>query len=229
MAQSPASVRGLLTWAATYWKWLLSAAAGFYVLIVQGREIFPVCARLYRRVRGVPESPYSAHAGGFGTDVNPRFGFKFAYPSKWDRSDPDNCDGSLYVHPTYGSVEVRAWGAWPVVWPTLEEWVANTLDPHSEAGIQAVRKVDSGKYHTRQVGKHVGRRKVPGVRAVYDLKAGKKKYRVMQLFVQGDGPQVGVRCVAPKHLYRGFEPLFLHVCDSLELIETCFSVEGTGR
>jgi hypothetical protein len=216
----------LLAWAATHWKSLSAGFAATSILILRGREIFGICAGVYRKARGVPESPYRVRPDDFGSDLNPRFGFKFAYPKKWDRSDPENSDGSTYIHPTYASVEVRAWGTYPVVWPTIEEGIANTLAPRSGEAIRVIRRADSGKYYIAQVGEQVVRQKVPGVRAVYDLKPDKKWYRVMQLFVQCDGPQVGVRCLAPRHLYRSFEPLFLHVCDSLELIQTRFSVRA---
>ena len=213
----------LFHWTTSYWTWLASAVAALSALILKGPELLKSCTLLYRRLRQLPESPYVASPEDFGVDHNPRFGFRFAYPKKWDRSDPENSDGSAYVNPTYPSVEVRAWGSYPVVWPTLDEWISNTVGPsagHPRESITVLRKADSGKYCIRQVNGRILREKVPGVRVVYDCKQGRTRYRVMQLFVQSDGPQVGVRCQAPKHLYGSFEQVFLHVCDNLELVET---------
>jgi hypothetical protein len=61
-------------------------------------------------------------------ETNARFGFSFLYPKNWDRRDPHGNDGNVYTHPKDRGVEMRAWGNYAVVSPSLDEWVKWTLD-----------------------------------------------------------------------------------------------------
>jgi hypothetical protein len=211
------------------WKWLASsggviAAVGTFIL--KGPEIIESGSRTYRKVRGIPETPYPVSSEAFGTDSIPRFGFKFAYPMRWDRSDPDNSDGSCYRNPRYPLVTVVAYGSNPVLEPTtLEGWVEAALEgPHRKL----LSKVESGRYLVGGSRTWRVREKVPGVRAVYEYKDRKTTYRVMAQFVQHDA-QVCVLCSAPKYLFGSFEQMFLHVCDSLELYEPIWSISNEQK
>lgn len=44
-------------------------------------------------------------------DWNDRFGFEFAYPKGWHRTDPDNGDGHRFEHPTEDGVSVTFCGS----------------------------------------------------------------------------------------------------------------------
>ena len=105
-------------WLNTYWGLLASIAAAVFALVMKGSELLDACVRLYHRVRGIPDVPASVSPEAFGVDCNTRYGFKFAFPKTWDRSDPINSDGSSYSHPKYDSVRISAWGGIPIEYLT---------------------------------------------------------------------------------------------------------------
>jgi hypothetical protein len=208
-------------WLNAYWGLVASIAAAAFALIMKGTELLDACVRLYRRFRGIPEVPASVSPEAFGVDLNARYGFRFAFPKTWDRSDPTNSDGSSYSHPKYPSVRISAWGEIPIEYLTDGRC---TSDAPYAAGARRGRapasiiSVPSGRYETFNVQGKLVRDRIPGARSVFDTEENGKKYRVMSLSVESvHGVRVHVCCGSPKHLYKSFEPVFVYVCDSLEL------------
>jgi hypothetical protein len=141
-----AGMHRLCQWIANYWKLLVSSGvvAAIGTFILKGPEIIEGWSRTYRRVRGTQATPFVAPVEDFVTDFIPRFGFKFAAPKGWDRTDPENSDGSCYRNPIDPMVTVLAYGQNPVIEPTdFDEWVEASLrGPH----VRLLSKVESGRF-----------------------------------------------------------------------------------
>lgn len=174
-----------------------------------------------RYLRHVPDAATISQTE-LALDTNVRFHFHFQYPATWDRKDPGNSDGATYTNPQYPQVEIRGWGSYAVVWPTLEEFTRESLRIDHVANGDKVMKVrsvvDSGRYLLGMTGKYPSKEKIDGKRATYDMRIEGRKYRVMQQFTLWDNRQISVRCVAPIYLYPAFEMLFLKACSSLEIL-----------
>jgi hypothetical protein len=52
-------------------------------------------------------APYQFTDGDLARDGNQRFGFTFAYPKSWTRTDPANADGNTYTAPTMGPTPAK--------------------------------------------------------------------------------------------------------------------------
>jgi hypothetical protein len=158
-----------------------------------------------------------------GLEINPRFGFSFLYPKEWDRRDPDNNDGNVYVHPTDERIEMRAWGGYAVVSPSLEDWVQWTLGHEAQRpGYRLLMDRASGRhvhYFTEsKEGVVECRMQIDGRRVVYDGGEGGGSTTTMQVFTQFESSQFAIRCKAPVSEFSRYEHLFLTVGQSLRVL-----------
>ena len=191
---------------------ILRIIAAIGTFILKGPEVLDKWGRIFRKIRGLPETPYPVSEEAFETDFILRFGFKFCAPKGWDRTDPYNSDGAIYTHPSYDSVSIRGFGCNVVIEPTtLEGWV----DSFVKAPQTKLLWIgESGTYLRDRHGRH----KVRGMRVVYEKRDGRETYKSMARFVQEEA-RACVLCSAPKRLFGSFEEAFLHACNSLELSE----------
>jgi hypothetical protein len=210
-----------------HWVLLSSLAAGTVAVFTTAPQFIEAVQKLYRRFRRIPDA-VSAAAAELTADVNVRFGFRFDHPSVWDRRDPENSDGATYTNPQYPKVEIRAWGSYAVVWSSLDAWINECLysKNRDEKASKIHALVDSGRYLVKATPNGEVREKIDGKRVVYDVTIGSKKYTAMQQFVQVGNRQVGLRCLAPRYLFSSFNPLFLKVCASLEILVESQSAEA---
>ncbi|HEY2914595.1 MAG TPA: hypothetical protein VGK21_14625 [Candidatus Angelobacter sp.] len=204
-----------------HWLLVSSAVGAVFAVLTGLPKAVESIDSIKRYLRHVPDAANISQAE-LALDTNVRFSFHFQHPATWDRKDPENSDGATYTNPEYPQVEVRGWGAYAVVWPTLEEFTRESLRIDCAAQGDKVMKVrsvvDSGRYLVRTTGQDASREKIDGKRATYDMHVRGRKYRAMQQFTQWNNRQVSVRCLAPSYLYPAFEPLFLRVCSSLEVL-----------
>ena len=123
------------------------------------REDFPVvlaaesaARNLIGKTRGDPDKLATRnHSLSFQEDLeletNSRFGFSFLYPKNWDRRDPHGSDGNIYTHPKDSGIEMRAWGGYAVVSPTLENWFSRTMELETQkSGFRILRETESGRH-----------------------------------------------------------------------------------
>jgi hypothetical protein len=156
-------------------------------------------------------------------EINPRFGFSFLYPKEWDRRDPPNNDGNVYVHPTDERIEMRAWGGYAVVSPSLEDWVQWTMRLEAERpGYRLVLDRESGRhvhYFTERNDRVVEcRAQIPGRRVVYEVEENGIRMTRMRMFAQFDSSQFAIRCQAPTSEFLHYELLFVTLGQSLRVL-----------
>jgi hypothetical protein len=155
-------------------------------------------------------------------ESNSRFGFSFLYPKNWDRQDPHGSDGNIYTHPKDSRIEVRAWGGYAAVYPTLDRWVSSTIDIEGEKpGFQILRNIESGQHvdYERQTekGPVKARDQIAGRRIVYEYNEGSEEFTATQVFTQLAGTQFAIRCQAPSGSYPAYEDLFIVLGQSLRV------------
>ncbi len=206
-------------WIYAHWLPAYSILVTLIALIPQAPKYIDAVQDLYRRARNIP-SLASVEAIELVTDSNPRFAFQFDHPKIWDRMDPSNSDGSSYSHPKYPNVRISVWGGYNILDETLDNWVTKAMSLHKldwaiEKNLKQRLIVDSGKILLEEKLNVTCRTNLNGKRVVYDVKIDNRKYRAMQIFVQVDNRQLGIRCIAPTYLFESFEFLFLKVCNSL--------------
>ncbi len=158
-----------------------------------------------------------------GLEINARFGFSFLYPKTWDRRDSENSDGNIYVHPKDERVEMRAWGGYGVVSPSLEEWVSWTLGHEAERpGYRLLMNRDSGRhvhYFTENDSEVVeSRDQIRGRRVMYEIERDGRPITTMQVFTQFEDTQFAIRCQAPSPDFSRFEDLFITLGQSLRVL-----------
>ena len=156
-------------------------------------------------------------------EINPRFGFSFLYPKEWDRRDPHNNDGNVYVHPMDERIEMRAWGGYGVVSPTFEDWVRWTICLEArKPGYRLLLDRESGRhvhYFTEGNGGVVEfRAQIPGRRIVYEVEGSGIRMTIMQTFTQFDSTQFAIRCQAPTSEFLYYELLFVTLGQSLRVL-----------
>ncbi|HET9281604.1 MAG TPA: hypothetical protein VFR24_06545 [Candidatus Angelobacter sp.] len=209
-----------------------SIAGSAFAVLTALPKVIESFYSLKRSLRHVPDAATISQTE-LALDTNVRFHFHFQYPATWDRKDPGNSDGATYTNPQYPQVEIRGWGAYAAVWPTLEEFTSESLRiDHAAKGdkVMKVRSVvDSGRYLLRMTREDPSKEKIDGKRSTYDLYAGGRKYRAMQQFTQWNDRQISVRCLAPPYLYPAFELLFLKICSSLEILSEEKSQESISK
>ena len=85
-------MHALKEWIMNNWRWLASSGliAAIGTFILKGPEVLDKWGRIFRKIRGLPETPYPVSEEAFETDFILRFGFKFCAPKGWDRTDPYN-------------------------------------------------------------------------------------------------------------------------------------------
>ena len=88
------------------------ALAGFGAAIVYIAKVLDFLSKLKAafRVFRPSQQPYRYSPADIGREHNVRFGFAFDYPKTWDRGDPHNVDGNMYLHPLDRQINVRVWG-----------------------------------------------------------------------------------------------------------------------
>lgn len=169
----------------------------------------------------LPSNGFLSLSDHLELEINSRFGFSFLYPKTWDRRDPHNNDGNVYVHPTDARTEIRAWGCYAVVSPTLEDWVGWTLRQETHRlGYRVITDRESGRYvhYFQGNGAKVSREQIRGRRVLYEVAEDGIALTIMQIFAQFSNSQFAIRCQTPSSIFFRYELLFLTVGQSLRVI-----------
>jgi hypothetical protein len=178
-------------------------------------------------------------------DQNARFEFSFLYPKTWDRRDPTNGDGHLFVHPTDTSVRCAFYGhhTMPDMLNVPEGSDPSTLlaaevkeslsFDEREPGFKLLLNTESGRHVHRLLPAH--RRSaavsndtnyieswehVEGRRIVYRTLESGEPITHMTLFLVYDGRTIGGDCEAPESRFETFEPLFLTLLSGVRVLDT---------
>lgn len=214
----------VVSWLRNNWFFaLIGLILGAIVWLARASNAIRDIISNWRSITKSTQEPIKFNPEDLERETNPRFGFSFLYSKTWDREDPMNANGNTFVDPKNPEVRMSTWGAYGVVWPTLEELVSEILkDAGHKPGYRLIRNVESGRHmiawQEREGTLVEFRRQIEGRRLQYQYIEGRKRKTVVEVLTEVEDKQFGVCCEAPSHLYPAYEDLFLALLAGLRVL-----------
>ncbi len=194
-----------------YWFLIVLAISAAVTVITNFKKIFD-----YVTKKLINRSEIDSLMISIEHESNPRFGFSFLYPARWDRFDPANGDGNTFVHPEDEKTKILAWGS-----NSFEASLNDELDrviEHASKNKEynLIKKTESGRY----IRGEKTRSQIDGMRIEYSYKDEDNVYLfVMQSITYYEDRTFSVMCQT-RLKYKGqFSEDFLNITGSLVVNE----------
>ena len=151
--------------------------------------------------------------------VNPRFGFSFLAPEKWDCWEPQNGDGSSFSHPDDARIEIRSWAGYAILDPDLDSSVERFMDYQRREGYFELISTSDATRSVTNINVEVP----DGPPTQMAVRATRMVYRAsnvscLHVKTRVGGTEFDLRCQAPFDLFADFRELFALVSNSLRVL-----------
>jgi hypothetical protein len=177
---------------------------------------------LFKKSNNVKEC-YKIESSNLNRTSNPRFRFSYIEPRTWDRLDPDNGDGSKYMHPTKSNISFSVSGMHDV----LEDGdVSNTIKRQVESlskqrGFKLLLSRPSGSYYYDFPDENtIETQKIRAWRLKYNLldRSSGKLLTIFEYRCNFDGVCFTIHCQVPRKEFDIYEEFFLLIISEFRVL-----------
>jgi hypothetical protein len=156
--------------------------------------------------------------------LNHRFEYSFQCPIGWDKQEPVNTDGCVFISPRSAEIKMICWGAWEHLeekddYMGIEEEYSCGIPKEIQSYIRGIKLFSTASNKRIEF---CGEDKTAfgkSYRLVFLTRSGIHLCKVMMVVTKVEKRFIGVSCEAPLSLFPYYEDMFIEIVSSLKMLK----------